>query len=93
MDSLSVFTPNFLSNKWRVCKNKVKIIIELFWNLLGLIEIIFVEISIFITKFLIQLNYLLCTSKTKKPFLSLILSMLKNMLGVDKKQADSDLVA
>lgn len=56
VNGLSVLIPNLFSNEGRVSKDKIKEVMILFRYVFRMIEVIFIEIRIFLAEFFIKLH-------------------------------------
>jgi hypothetical protein len=52
-----IFLPYFVSDKGRVCKHKIKVIVKVFRNVFGMIKVVLIIIRVVFLEFDIELSY------------------------------------
>jgi hypothetical protein len=65
-DGICVLLPYFFSDERRICQYKVKIIVVLFRNVFGVVEVVGKKIRVIFAKFAIELGSAEVTSKRKR---------------------------
>ena len=54
-DSFCVFLPHLKGYEGWICQNKIKIVVILLWNQLGMVEVVLEKIRVFISEFFVIL--------------------------------------